>query len=90
MYLDTLIFLKTHSQGEVQTGSSRHVGHFWLTVPVPGDCEDGEFDGIKIGSGNRSTRRKPAPAPLCTLQIPNHETRARTLDAAVVSQRLTA
>jgi hypothetical protein len=26
-----------------------------------GDC--GEIGGMKIGSGNRSTRRKPAPAP---------------------------
>jgi hypothetical protein len=28
-----------------------------------GDC--GEICGIKIGRGNRSTRRKSAPAPLC-------------------------
>jgi hypothetical protein len=28
-----------------------------------GDC--GEICGIKIGRGNRSTWRKPAPAPLC-------------------------
>jgi hypothetical protein len=28
-----------------------------------GDC--GEISGMKIGRGNRSTRRKPAPAPLC-------------------------
>jgi hypothetical protein len=34
-----------------------------------GDC--GEIGGIKIGRGNRSTRRKPVPAPLCTLQIPH-------------------
>jgi hypothetical protein len=27
-----------------------------------GDC--GAIDGIKIGRGNRSTRRKPAPAPV--------------------------
>jgi hypothetical protein len=27
-----------------------------------GDC--GEIGGVKIGRGNRSTRRKPAPAPL--------------------------
>jgi hypothetical protein len=33
-------------------------------VPAPGDCgDDGEFGGIKIGKGNRSTRRKPAPTP---------------------------
>jgi hypothetical protein len=32
------------------------------------DC--GAIDGMKIGIGNRSTRRKPAPAPLCPPQIP--------------------
>jgi hypothetical protein len=26
-----------------------------------GDCE--EIDGMKIGRGNRSTQRKPAPTP---------------------------
>jgi hypothetical protein len=35
-----------------------------------GDC--GEIGGMKIGKGNRSTRRKPAPAPLCPPQIPRH------------------
>jgi hypothetical protein len=49
----------------VRTGSTRHVGHFWPIVPAPCDCEDGEFGGMKIGRGNRSTRRKPAPEPLC-------------------------
>jgi hypothetical protein len=62
----------------------------WPFVPVPGDCEDGEFGGMKIGRGNRSTLRKPAPAPLCTPQIPLDQTRARTRAAAVGSQRLTA
>jgi hypothetical protein len=33
-----------------------------------GDC--GEIGGMKIGRGNPSTRRKPAPAPLCPSQIP--------------------
>jgi hypothetical protein len=27
--------------GGVETGSTRHVGHFWPIVPAPGDCEDG-------------------------------------------------
>jgi hypothetical protein len=31
-----------------------------------GDC--GEIGEIKIGKGNRSTRIKPAPAPLCPPQ----------------------
>jgi hypothetical protein len=50
----------------------------------------GAIDGIKVGRGNRNTRRKPAPAPLCPPQIPYDQTRARTRPAAVGSQRLTA
>jgi hypothetical protein len=61
---------------------------YWPIVPAPGDCEDGEFGGMKIDRGNRSTRRKPAPAPLCPPQIPFDQTRARTRAAAVGSQRL--
>jgi hypothetical protein len=61
----------------------------WPIVPAPGDYDDGEFGGMKIGSGNRSTRRKRAPAPLCPPQIPLDQTRARTRAAAVGSQRLT-
>jgi hypothetical protein len=64
--------------GGVQTGFTRHVGHFWPTGPTPGDCDDGELGGIKIGRGYRSTRRKLAPAPLCPPQIPLDQTRART------------
>jgi hypothetical protein len=33
--------------------------------PAPGYFEDGEIGGMMIGRGNRSTRRKPAPVPLC-------------------------
>jgi hypothetical protein len=57
-------------------------------VPAPGDYDDGEIGGM-IGRGNRSTRRKPAPAPLCPPQIP-HAARTRTRAATVESQRLTA
>jgi hypothetical protein len=42
-----------------------------------------------IGRGNRSTRRKPAPVPLCPPQTP-HAALTRTRAAAVGSQRLTA
>jgi hypothetical protein len=31
----------------------------------------GATDGMMIGRGHRSTRRKPAPAPLCPPQIPH-------------------
>jgi hypothetical protein len=34
-----------------------------------GDC--GEIGGMKIGKGNGSTLRKPAPAPLCIPQVPH-------------------
>jgi hypothetical protein len=27
---------------------TRQFGHLWHTVPAPGDCEDGEFGGLKI------------------------------------------
>jgi hypothetical protein len=50
----------------------------------------GAIGVMKIGRGNRSTRRKPAPVPLCPPQIPLDQTRARTRAAAVESQRLTA
>jgi hypothetical protein len=53
-----------------------------------GDC--GAIGGMKIGRGNRSIRRKPAPAPLCPPQIPLDHTRARTRAAEVGSQRLIA
>jgi hypothetical protein len=38
----------------------------WPIVPAPGDYDDGESGGMKIGRGNRSTWRKPAPASLCS------------------------
>jgi hypothetical protein len=39
---------------------------FWI-------CQDecGAAGGMKIGRGNRSTRRKPAPVPHCSPQIPH-------------------
>jgi hypothetical protein len=39
-------------------------------VPTPSD-RDGEIGGMKIGRGNRSTRRKPPPVPLCPPQTPH-------------------
>jgi hypothetical protein len=57
-------------------------------VPAPVDYDDGEIGGM-IGKGNRSTRRKPAPVPLCPPQTPRAAL-TRTPAAAVGSQRLTA
>jgi hypothetical protein len=55
-----------------------HCGHFWPIVPASGDSEDdcGEADGMSIGRGNRSSRRKSAPAPLLST-IKSHMTRPR-------------
>jgi hypothetical protein len=57
-------------------------------VPAPGDYDDGEIGGM-IGRGNRSTRRKPAPVPLCPPQTPRAAW-TRTRATTVGSQRLTA
>jgi hypothetical protein len=43
----------------------------------------GAIGGTQIGRGNRSTRIKPAPAPLCPPQIPHDQTRDRTRAAAM-------
>jgi hypothetical protein len=57
--------------------------------PAPGDYDDGEIGGMMIGRGNQSSRRKPAPMPLCPPQTA-HAARTRTRAAAVGSQRLTS
>jgi hypothetical protein len=54
------------------------------------DYDYGAVGGMRIDRGNRSTRRKPAPVPLCPPQIPHDLTWDRTRAAAVRSQRLTA
>jgi hypothetical protein len=38
-------------------------------MSAPGDYDNGEIGGM-IGRENRSTRRKPAPVPLCPPQTP--------------------
>jgi hypothetical protein len=60
--------------GGVQPGPLGTVATDWPTVPAPGDYDDGD-GGMKIGKRNRSTRRKPAPAPLCIPQNPLDQTR---------------
>jgi hypothetical protein len=77
-------------EGGVKLGPLGTAATDWPIVPVPGDYDDGEFGGMKIGRGNRSTRRKPTPAPLCPPQISLDETRDRTRAVAVGSQGLTA
>jgi hypothetical protein len=55
--------------------------------------DDDEYEavgGMRIGRGNRSTRRNPAPVPLCPPQSPHDLTWDRTRAAAMASRRLTA
>jgi hypothetical protein len=54
------------------------------------DGECGAVGGMRLGRGNRSTRRKPAPVPLCPLQIRHDLTWARIRAAAVGNQLLAA
>jgi hypothetical protein len=84
----SLIFLIGIVGGGVQLGPLGTAATSRPVVPAPGDYDDGEIGGM-IGRGNRSTRRKPAPMPLCPPQTP-HATRTRTQTPAVGSQRLTA
>jgi hypothetical protein len=76
--------------GETEsTGTAATTGLLYQPQMIDdGDC--GAIGGIKIGGGNRSTRRKPAPVPYCPPQIPHDQTQTRTKVTAVGSQRLTA
>jgi hypothetical protein len=61
----------------------------WSVVPAPDDIDDdecGTVGGMKIGRGNRSTQRKPAPVPLCPPQISHDLTWAQTRAAAAMAR----
>jgi hypothetical protein len=75
-------------EGGVQLGPLGTAATDRSIVPTLGIYDDGEIGGMMIGKGNRSTRRKPAPLPLCPPQTP-HAARTWTQAAAVGSQRLT-
>jgi hypothetical protein len=60
-----------------------------LYQPQMMDVECGAVSEMTIDSGNWNTRRKPAPVPLCPLQIPHDLTWPGTRTAAVGSQCLT-
>jgi hypothetical protein len=70
-------------------GTSATVGLLYQPRMIDDDYY-GAAGGMSIGRGNRSTRRKPTPVPLCPPQIPHDLTWDRTRAAAVGSQRLTA
>jgi hypothetical protein len=65
--------------------SPLYCGHFWTIVQAPDDRWGWLWSNLwnEDLRGNRSTRRKPAPAPLCPTQIPLDQTRDRTRTAAV-------
>jgi hypothetical protein len=64
---------------------------YWPTVPVPGDCEDGEVGGMNCGwQGKPKYSEKTCPSAILSTTNPTCQTRARNLAAAVGSQRLTA
>jgi hypothetical protein len=90
IYCSSLVFLV--SLGGVRLsplGMSATVG--LLYQPQMMDDDDyGAVGGMRIGRENRSTRRKPAPVPLCPPQIPHYLAWDRTRAAVVGNQRLTA
>jgi hypothetical protein len=47
------------------------------------DSDCGATGEVKIGRGNRSTRKRPVTVPLCAPHIPHDLTRARTRAAAM-------
>jgi hypothetical protein len=75
-------------EGGVQLGPLGTAATNRPIVPALSDYDDGEIGGM-IDRGNLSTRRKPAPVPLCPAQTPD-AARMRTWAAMVGSQRLTA
>jgi hypothetical protein len=67
--------------GGVQLGPLGTAAKNRPIVPALDDYDNGETGGM-IGRGNRSTRRKPAPVPLCPPQTP-HAARTQTQAAMV-------
>jgi hypothetical protein len=44
-------------------------GPLYQPLLIDNNEECGTVSGMKIGKGNRTTRRKPAPVPICPPQI---------------------
>jgi hypothetical protein len=71
-----------------ETESTWYCGHCLAYCTAPDEC--GAVGRMRIGRGNRSTRRKPSQVLLCPQQISHDLTRARIRAAAVGCQRLNA
>jgi hypothetical protein len=75
----------------------RYTSSFPSTLVIYWSCqyqdytasECGAVSGMIIDRGNRSTRRKPAPMPICPPQIPPALTRDRTRVTVLGSRQLT-
>jgi hypothetical protein len=53
------------AQNDSAANRNTNTTALWIIIDFPsylasGDYDDGEFGGMKIGKGNRSTHRKPA------------------------------
>jgi hypothetical protein len=59
-FFSTSVFLIVIVEGGVQLGPIGTAATNRPIVQVPGDYDDGEIYGMIIGTGNLSTRRKPA------------------------------
>jgi hypothetical protein len=70
-YNCVFLFLIGIVRGAVELGPLGTTATNRPTVPAPGDYDDREIGGMMIGRENQSTRRKPAPVPLCPPQTPH-------------------
>jgi hypothetical protein len=70
----TFFFLIYIVGWESKLGSLDTSATKWPIVSAPGDYDDGEFGGMKIGRGNRSSRRKPT---LCQKEAQNESISAK-------------
>jgi hypothetical protein len=72
-----------------ETESTRYGGPLYEPRMMMDDVERGAVGGMRIGRGNRNTRRKPAPVSLRPPQILHGLTWAGTQAAVVGIPRLT-
>jgi hypothetical protein len=64
LYHEGIFFITLSGMRLSPLGTAATTGLFYqLQMIDNGDC--GEIGGMKIGKGNRSTQRKPAPVSLC-------------------------
>jgi hypothetical protein len=61
IYFVRVFFFNSNSGGGVKLDPLGTSANNWPIIRAPGDYEDGEFGGMMIARGNRSTRGKPAP-----------------------------